>query len=437
MTFQSPAILPKLSDLVAEYDRKLAALPELHAMLSEVVKACDMGATVGTEYRGGIWGRGGRPSMQSPDRALRSSAWVHCYRGMNIHRIAPANERDRFEREFDDPPEFTIDNIRATFGDYLLNSRYHVLRGLAQQFANLDPAYKSHSKVKIGVKGLPKRVIVANAAAQYGNHGKDRLADIINALRTAQGKPALERYVLQEACQEARANDVDLDGVTLRGFQNGNMHVIFDAQTCHDINSALAEFYGEVLPDVEGEVAEKSKGTNVSADLAYFPTPAAVCTSMLSDVYIREGQRVLEPSCGCGRILDAARKSQPEAVLRGIEYHAGRAAEARAKGYAVQRANFLDVPPDPTFDWVLMNPPFAGRHWIKHINHALRFLKEDGGLVAILPASAFYDGHLSDMKGRWRDLPVASFSESGTNVPTGYFHIWAKDAQSHRESKDT
>jgi hypothetical protein len=76
-----------------------------------------------------------------------------------------------------------------------------------------------------------------------------------------------------------------------------------------------------------------------------------------------------------------------------------------------------------------MNPPFYGLHWRKHLDHALRFLRppepdkwfDRGRLICILPASAYYDGHLDDLKGEWRDLPVASFAESGTNVPTGYF----------------
>lgn len=77
-----------------------------------------------------------------------------------------------------------------------------------------------------------------------------------------------------------------------------------------------------------------------------------------------------------------------------------------------------------------------GLHWKKHVAHALRFLKPRdpeqrfgrggaGRLVAILPASAWYDGHLDEFGGKWTDLPVASFAESGTNVPTGFFTKWA------------
>lgn len=424
MTLQAPAILPKLADIVSEHDEKRARLSDLAKELEQVARECEAAASIGGSYGGCIWGRYGKPGMVQAERALRSSAWRYVYRGLNIHRIAPASERDRFERELEDPPEFTVGNIRASFGDYIADPRLHILRGLAQQFASLDPAYKSHSKVKIGVKGLPKRVIVSGGAAQYAYHGRDRVSDIIGALRSTQGKPAVEVGALRTACDDARKGDVDLDGITLRGFQNGNMHIIFGEQAQVDINRALAEFYGDVLPDSPEGAPKKKTGTAVSADLAYYPTPQKVAAQAISDLHIRAGARVLEPSCGCGRIMDAVRADQPEAVLRGIEYDAGRAAQARAKGYSVQRANFLNVPPDPTFDLVIMNPPFCGRHWRKHLDHAIRFLAEKGQILAILPASAWYDGHLKGINGTWRDLPVASFAESGTNVPTGYFKAW-------------
>lgn len=123
---------------------------------------------------------------------------------------------------------------------------------------------------------------------------------------------------------------------------------------------------------------------------------------------------MLEPSCGDGRILDAVRELGHKAL--GIEYHPGRAAEAKAKGHSVLKANFLEQPELAEFDFVVMNPPFYGRHYIQHVRHAYKFLKPGGTLVAILPATARYDH--DDLKGDWRDLPVASFAEVGTNVPT-------------------
>jgi hypothetical protein len=112
--------------------------------------------------------------------------------------------------------------------------------------------------------------------------------------------------------------------------------------------------------------------------------------------------------------------------LFGIEYHAGRAAEARAKGHNVLTANFLDQPAKPEFDMVVMNPPFFGKLYMRHVMHAFRFLKDGGTLVSVLPGTAKYDHGLIEKefpRGEWRDLPVGSFSESGTNVPTGIFKV--------------
>ena len=63
-----------------------------------------------------------------------------------------------------------------------------------------------------------------------------------------------------------------------------------------------------------------------------------------------------------------------------------------------------------------MNPPFYGKHYAAHVEHALGFLKPSGILIAILPITARYDHGL--LKGSWDDLPVGSFSESGTNINT-------------------
>ena len=116
------------------------------------------------------------------------------------------------------------------------------------------------------------------------------------------------------------------------------------------------------------------------------------------------------------------------AIAQGVEVDHGRAAFRKAKGYGVLRANFLEVMPsaDLEFDAVVMNPPFYGRHYAKHVRHALKFLKANGILVSILPSTARYDH--DELSGEWRDLPVASFAEAGTNVPTSMLRIVNRQA---------
>ena len=239
-------------------------------------------------------------------------------------------------------------------------------------------------------------------------------------------------------------------GGELRVFKNGNGHLIFDRHALREINLALAEFYGEALYDDtcdDDEAGPLFSSTEVAKDLQFFPTPQAVADALFAHIELTEpyGEtppplEVLEPSCGEGNLILALQSAEVQSHSRkralritGVEHDAERAKIARSKGCNVLRTNFLETVPDPRFDLVLMNPPF--NRWRRHLAHARKFLKPSGKLICILPAVAFYDGHLGKLgyvaedaheweRGwrdtGWNDLPVGSFSESGTNVPTGF-----------------
>lgn len=441
-------------DLIDEYDEKVAnvegAIEAYNRACTEIESAgCVMGTYAEPVLRG-------RSYVHASDmrRNLLKSGWKAIYNRLNIDMIASANDKRLFERTLADPPPLTPEMVRSTFAHYYANPRLHILRGLAEAFADLDPAYKSHAKVKIGVKGLPKRVILQNVAgygSPHGSYGRDRLRDIINALAAYQGKPLMTHAELGMILEDGEALRDDAErpdpsqsryererepkfvtvigrDVWLKRYENGNGHLYFGPTALLDINRGLAEFYGDVLPDVDPEQPERAPSTAVAKDLQFYWTPEAVIAKALDFAHVHDiteyrhtvqPQRILEPSCGDGRILDAIRKYGHRSV--GIEYHAGRADQARAKGHSVVLANFLECPPKSEFDTVVMNPPFYGRHYVKHVRHALKFLKPGGTLVAILPATAHYDH--KELEGEWRDLPVGSFSEVGTNVPTGLLRI--------------
>ena len=435
-------------DLVAEYDEKAAAADAAVKAYEDACTAIEMAGTVMGTYAEPVLRQRGYVHADNIRRNLLKSGWKAIYNRLQIDRIASANDKRLFERTIADPPPLTFDNAKATFGPYLENPRLHILRGLAETFSGLDPAYRSHSKVKVGVKGLPKRVILSGFGG-YGSYGRDKLRDIVNALAAYRGQPLMEHVEFNEIdALHRQGKDAALDGhpiafgkdephtppnrgLVVRKFANGNAHVIFDADALLDINRGLAEFYGDVLPDAEPEDAKHAPGTSVSKDLQFYWTPQAVSAAALEFAHVHNLRnwsynappqiRVLEPSCGDGRILDLV-KAYGHGSL-GIEYHAGRAAQAKAKGHNVLHANFLECPPRPEFDAVVMNPPFYGRHYVKHVRHALKFLKPGGTLVSILPATAHYDH--AELAGEWRDLPVASFAEAGTNVPTGMLRLRA------------
>lgn len=437
-----PAMLRSLPDVVAEYDKKAAAIPDEIAAFKAATRALEVSSCVGGAFGGSIWAGecyGSAPEVREKvlQDTLRKSAWKHVYDGLFINDIASAADRKRFALEMENPPEFTLDNIGATFGTYLVDRRHHILRGLAECFCDLDPAYKSHSKVKIGVAGLPKRIILSSVG-DYGSWGFERLRDTINALNVFRGEKHIRPRVFEILLEEADEHGASYhEGVEIRRFGNGNVHLFFDPETLREINLALAEFYGDTLPDSPEEVARKRPGTDVAKNLAYYPTPPAVVDLILSKVNLLGQPQILEPQCGCGRFLDAIEAKNPYARVIGVEYFGPRVAECRAKGHHVMQANFLQVAPDPRFDLVVMNPPFNGQEWRKHLDHARKFLKPHpegqcyggGKLICILPATAYYDGHLDYLGARkkgseiWKDLPVASFAESGTNIPTGYITL--------------
>ncbi|ABS68847.1 Methyltransferase type 11 [Xanthobacter versatilis] len=419
----------KPSDLVAEYEMKVEAVPAALAEFEAAQNAVKMAASIG-----GTWGNRtletGRLGERDMLAALLGSAWRHTYQLYALENFASAADKKRIEQMFADPPPFTVENIRERFGAYIMDPWGSILRGLAEQFAGLDPAFKSHEKMKIGVSGLPKRVILSGFSEYSSCYGAERVRDIVNALAAYQGKPLLTHRELAALIRDGNAliedGVVPADkyneavkvigrGVWLKRFQNGNGHLFFGPQALADVNRALSEFYGDVLPDTAEEKPAKPRAsTAVAKDLQYYPTPEMVVERVLCDLYVKPGERVLEPSCGCGRFMDALRTRG--ARVFGIEVDPGRAAQCRSKGHSVLTANFLEAEPTGEFDRVVMNPPFWSKHYAKHVNHALRFLKPGGVLTAILPATARYDHGLLD--GKWNDLPVGSFSESGTNICT-------------------
>lgn len=425
-----PSLPLTVTDIVEEYEEKLSKLKDTINDFDLAFDRLQSECVVNGTFVDPI-GSKSYLSETSISKNLLKSGWKAAYNRLNIDHIVSAKDKQMIERSLADPPELTVDNVRATFGDYLVNSRFHILKGLAEAFCDLDKAYKSHSNVKIGVKGLPKRVILRWGEYNYG-YGYDKFENMVNALASYQGKPMFEyseKRIIVDSFD--KGEDAILDGshfidgkptvdrgLRIKKFANGNVHVFFSELALIDINKALAEFYGEVLPDVD-EKTDKPKSTEVAKDLQFYYTPDKVIDRLLNIPYIREGFKVLEPSCGDGRIMDALREYKVDVF--GFEYHPGRAAEARAKGHSVVTANFLEQVPTEDFDLVIINPPFYGQHYLKHIEHALKFLKPGGELVSVLPATAWYDH--KKLKGEWWDLPVASFSECGTNVPTGIIRI--------------
>lgn len=177
-----------------------------------------------------------------------------------------------------------------------------------------------------------------------------------------------------------------------------------------------------------------------------FPTPAPLADQMAALLDAQEGDKVLEPSVGrgdlicalarrgfCGRVV-AFEVNCTIAEMTGKQFADPRlvrvqacpdfvdfSANASNVDVTVYGGDFLDNASAlaPTFDRILMNPPFANGAAIAHIEAAVGLLSDRPGsrLVALVPAGPREAIAFQDRPGwTWEDLPPGSFKEAGTMV---------------------
>ena len=167
-------------------------------------------------------------------------------------------------------------------------------------------------------------------------------------------------------------------------------------------------------------------GVKVVSAPQLFPTPADVTARMVSLAAIEEGNEVLEPSAGTGRLLDALISPDqtgwncaPVSRLVAVELNQELAKRLRVT-YAcadVHEKDFLGCNGDlGKFDRVLMNPPFQNGDDIKHIQHALTMLKPGGMVVALCANGPRQEAKLRPIATSWEELPTDTFKDSGTGV---------------------
>ncbi len=151
-----------------------------------------------------------------------------------------------------------------------------------------------------------------------------------------------------------------------------------------------------------------------------FYTPPELAKLVCDMAEVKAGQWGIEPSCGAGAILDETRRRG--ALMDAYEIRPDVATAAGA-----DCADFMQIEPgdEPGYDFVAMNPPFSKRQDVRHVNHALGFLRPGGRLVAIMSAGITFRedsptrelrGVIRDGGGRIEALPEAAFKASGTMV---------------------
>lgn len=186
-----------------------------------------------------------------------------------------------------------------------------------------------------------------------------------------------------------------------------------------------------VFQDDAREIVETMilTGTVVSVKQAfgYFATTPQVLAVLLAEAEIQPGQRMLEPSAGCGVLARAGLAAGARVDCVEIRHDAAVALHQSGLYADVQCDDFMTLPVRPVYDRVLMNPPFGNQADLRHVRRAYDWLAPGGRLVTVMASgvtqrenrlSVEFRDFVAAQGGRFAPLPENAFRASGTDVRT-------------------
>lgn len=194
-----------------------------------------------------------RPKMvKDIDRAL----WTQSFTVSGYMSLLDAKAYDEFDKQVqNDPPEFTIENVRSTFIDLMQNADMMFARGVVTVFSRLSDKYKTNSNEPFSM--TPKAVMTwmfehnyyGGIRVRYGTYASGQINDLDRVFRVLDGKPHNERTLetaINAAFQKGCTVPYEDEYFKLRGYKNGNCHILFKrADLLEKVNAIIGKFYGD------------------------------------------------------------------------------------------------------------------------------------------------------------------------------------------------
>jgi hypothetical protein len=246
---QRDAVLERLArayDLIAEAEgiaaRAHLGFPEFS--LDQYSRSC---SDIISGYN-----RAGRPEIVAgTKKKIDREAWKYLLGESGMKSFMDAKAREQFSRNLDSGqfPEFTAENISATFSQ-LYDTRAEMFeRGVLECFRLLSRKYATNDLFKFG-----KRIIVKSFFSGYGSlNGRMATAvdDLLRVFHVLDGKPEPDhRHGLHGINLRSGTDSVYDDSyISLKGFLNGNAHITFKRpDLVEKMNRILVRHFPEALP---------------------------------------------------------------------------------------------------------------------------------------------------------------------------------------------
>ena len=399
--------------------------------------------------------------LDTARRLTDIDVWSYVIGITNLESLMDKEAKDEMRKELqDNPPEVTADNVFATIERFVTDADMIFKRGVANMFSKLDRRFRSHDGWKIGGRVILNGAFDELGSWNYHRNHRDTITDIERAFFILDGRKVPESwhglvYTIDEARRKegynlrARQSEIDSEFFKIRIYKNGNAHVWFKRDDLvRKVNRLLGDYYGEVIPEErepDPDDGLNTPKTTLARHFGFYPSPPRVVADVIEAamLYKRDGDpplTVLEPSAGTGNLaLPAAGKGHLVDCCE-VQPAYAQALKTSGRYRKVWCGDFLGLQPGPgLYDRVVMNPPFDRERDIDHVMHALKFLKPDGCLVAVMSAGTEFRGTrkseafralMERMNGKFRDLPAGAFSEVGTNVNTLILKVY-KSGRSH------
>jgi predicted RNA methylase len=366
------------------------------------------------------------------------------------------------------PPPFTEENVTATIRRFSADAGMIWRRGIANAFSQFDRRFRSHDGFKVGHRVILTYFVDSGGYLRTYDKSAELFRDIERTFQILDGVDPLnarsdflyqietERKAVGLGWKPGQSEHVN-PYFKIRIFMNGNAHLWFTRDDLVEkVNKELAAHYGEVIGDGQTQEPDplENRALTPARAFGFYPTPDDLSRKIAERVpYSETPLRILEPSAGTGNLAYAVaagrevvtvdkwddvtnkRIRETETIrhrVDAVEIQPKLATELRNSGKLnrVISGDFLKITPADIrelYDGVVMNPPFDRERDIDHVTHALKFLKPDGWLLAIMSAgtefretrkAAAFRKLLADRKGWMIDLPAGSFADVGTNVNT-------------------